>query len=161
MELGALEPLRSEQTDKGTAHEAQATVVQQHDETPNELAVRAVRRVDQLTREGMPLVSGVILVNGEVEPEAFEARCQIARAMIRGMRGARSARLLLLAPEQISDGGRHELLAIAGTLASQLEGLPVEVSVRFDRHPTSSPRARGFEPAPARSLGQERIVDVA
>jgi hypothetical protein len=108
-----------------------ATVVQQADETPAELALRAMRRAVGLTHSGTPLEAGVIIASDAINDEVFLCRCQIAGAMIRAMRGAVSPRLIFVAPNTISDEGRHELFSIAGTLATQLHGTPIEVSVRF------------------------------
>jgi hypothetical protein len=141
------------------AAEAHATVVQQVDETPAELATRVVRRVRQLTRGGIPLLAGAIMANEDVGDEAFQGRCQIARAMIRAMRGAPTGSLTFLAPTSLSDEGRHELLAIAGTLASQLRGMPVEVSVRFDsRPPVSKARLRTLDPTLPAETSREGLV---
>jgi hypothetical protein len=110
---------------------ARAMVVQQVDETPAELALRATRRAIRLTRSGVPLEAGVIVAGDSVSDELFVCRCQTARAMIRAMRGARAPRLIFVAPSTISEASRHELFSIAGTLASQMQGSPIEVSVRF------------------------------
>ncbi|HMJ15432.1 MAG TPA: hypothetical protein VK524_28650 [Polyangiaceae bacterium] len=109
---------------------ARATVVQQNDETPAELALRATRRALRLTKSG-PLEAGVIVASDTVNDEVFLCRCQIARAMILAMRGAVAPRLIFVAPSSISEAGRHELFSIAGTLSTQLHGTPIEVSVRF------------------------------
>jgi hypothetical protein len=109
---------------------ARALVAQQPDETPAELALRASRRIEQLVRGG-PIEAGVIVASDAVSDDVFESRCQIARSMIRAMQGAEAPRLIFAAPSTLSDDGRHELLAIAGTLAMQLHGAPVEVFVRF------------------------------
>jgi hypothetical protein len=128
---------------------ARAMVVQQADETPAELALRATRRAARLVQAGAALEAGVIVASDVVSDEVFLGRCQIARAMIRAMRGATTPRLIFVAPSTISDEGRHELFSIAGTLATQLHGTPIEVSVRFsDRrqvsglHPVVAPAAR-------------------
>ena len=110
---------------------ARATVVQQNDETPAELALRATRRAMRLIRTGAPLEAGVIIASDAINDEVFLCRCQIARAMIRAMQGATAPRLIFVAPSTISDEGRHELFSIAGTLSTQLHGTPIEVSVRF------------------------------
>jgi hypothetical protein len=112
----------------------------------------------------MTLFLGAIVASDDVREETFEARCQIALAMIRAMRGSKEAKLVIAAPAELSAEGRHQLLAIAGTLASQLGGLPVEVSVRFEeRRPTqSSTRLRAIVPVrPMLPAGDVEDVGVA
>jgi hypothetical protein len=106
-------------------------VAQQPDETPAELALRASRRAERIARAGRPLEAGVIVAADAASDEVFASRCQMARAMIRAMQGSEAPRLIFAAPSTVSDDGRHELLAIAGTLTTQLAGTRVEVSVRF------------------------------
>lgn len=119
-----------------------ATVVQQNDETPAELALRATRRAMLLVRAGERLEAGVIVASDAINDEVFLCRCQIARAMIRAMSGALAPRLIFVAPSTISEAGRHELFSIAGTLSTQLHGTPIVVSVRF-----ADPRERsGLHP---------------
>jgi len=106
-------------------------VAQQPDETPAELALRASRRADGIARSRKPLEAGVIVASDVATDEVFASRCQMARAMIAAMRGSEAPRLIFAAPNTLSDAGRHELLAIVGTLTTQLVGTPVEVFVRF------------------------------
>ena len=122
----------SRQVDDGVSEASDRVLVaQQADETPAELSLRALRHCDALTRSGKPLVAGVVVASDTISDDVFQARCQIARAMIRAMAGCDTARLIFAAPSTLSDGGRHELMAIAGTLTAQLRGTRVEVSVRF------------------------------
>ncbi len=129
VEVGA--PGGAEAHDGVDGASARAVVVQQDDETPAELALRATRRTTRLIRNGTALEAGVIIVGDESGDDMFLSRCQIARVMIRAMRGAIAPRLIFIAPSSISDEARHELFSIAGTLATQLHGTSIEVSVRF------------------------------
>lgn len=110
-------------------------VAQQPDEPPAELAVRVIRRAQELARTKTPLECAVIVACDDTCDEVFAARCNMARALVRAMEGAPRARLLFMPSAQLSDEGRHELLSIAGTLAVQLAHVPVEVSVRFQTPP--------------------------
>jgi len=137
---------------------ARIVVAQQPDETPAELALRASHRADGIARSRKPLEAGVIVASDSVSDDVFASRCQIAKAMIVAMQGSEAPRLIFAAPSTLSDTGRHELLAIAGTLTTQLAGTPVEVFVRF-----LEPKERsGTYPAvrPARPE-LDREVDVA
>jgi hypothetical protein len=114
-------------------------IAQQPDETAAELAVRVSRRAQELARH-TPIESAVIVASDTVHDEVFASRCNMARALVRAMSGASSARLLFTPRQTLSDEGRHELLSIAGTLAMQLGYVPVEVSVRF-APPPAEPRS--------------------
>ncbi len=108
-----------------------AVVAQQYDETPAELALRVARRIERLTRQGTPLEAGVFVASDTTDDDVFASRCLMARAMLRGMAAAREPRLVFEVPSTVSDAGRHELLALAGTLTSQLDSSHVQVLVRF------------------------------
>jgi hypothetical protein len=109
-------------------------IAQQPDETPAELAMRVSRRAQDLART-TPIESAVIVASDTIHDDVFASRCLMARALVRAMSGASSARLLFTPRHTLADEGRHELLSIAGTLAMQLGHVPVEVSVRFASPP--------------------------
>ncbi len=124
-----------------------AMIAQAPDETPAELAVRVIRRAEELARNGTPVEWAAIVASDAADDAVFASRCHIARALVRAMEGAPRARLTFLPPISLSDDGRHELLSIAGTLAMQLRHVPVEVSVRFtepelESEPQSAVRLR-------------------
>jgi hypothetical protein len=108
-------------------------IPQQPLETPAELALRAADRVDALRREGAQVDSIVIAVGGAHDDEVFAARCVVARALIG--RRQDEACLVFSAPARLTGGARHELLALAGTLAGQAQGSALSVSVRFNAEP--------------------------
>ncbi len=117
-----------------------AIIAQQPDESASELAIRVIRRAQELAKNRTPIECAVIVASGAVHEDVFASRCNMARALVRAMSGAPSARLLFAPPSSLSDEGRHELLSIAGTLAMQLRHVPVEVSVRFQA-PPEEPRS--------------------
>ncbi len=116
-----------------------AVVAQQYDETPAELALRVARRIERLTRQGAPLEAGVFVASDATDDEVFASRCLMARAMLRGMSAAREPRLVFEVPCSVSDEGRHELMALAGTLTAQLDSSRVEVLVRFAENSVEAP----------------------
>ena len=121
-----------------------AVIAQQSDETAAELAVRVIRRAEELVRNRTPVECAVIVASDAVSDEVFASRCSIARTLVRAMEGAPRAKLVFVPPPTLSDEGRHELLSIAGTLAVQLCHVPVEVSVRFEvpeTEPEAEPRS--------------------
>jgi hypothetical protein len=157
VEAGA--ELATELLDEGLGQATErAMIPQQHDETPGELAVRAARRAKQIAAK-QPVEICIIAAGEACDDEVFHSRCQIARTMILAMRGARAPRLVFAAPKSLSDEGRHELMAIVGTLTSQLHGTPVEVSVRF-APAESSPRSGVHRTARLRASSDE-IAGVA
>lgn len=133
-------------------------VAQQYDETPAELALRASRRADAIARSRKPLEAGVIVASDSASDDVFASRCQIAKSMIHAMHGSEAPRLIFAAPSTLSDTGRHELLAIAGALTSQLAGTPVEVFVRFLEAKERSGTYPAVQPARCQV---DREVDVA
>ncbi len=141
-----------------------AMVAQHPDETPAELALRVRRRIQLLSQGKVPVEAVVIVASDATDDETFQSRCQIAALCLAAMRGAASPRLSFVAPRTLSDEGRHELLSIVGTLTQQVQGSPVEISVRF-----AAPRRQsGALPAPnallqarARNTANEPLVEVA
>ncbi len=130
-----------------------AVVAQQHDETPAELALRVARRIERLTRQGTPLEAGVFVASDATDDDVFTSRCLMARAMLRGMSAAHEPRLVFEVPSTLSDAGRHELLALAGTLMSQLDSSRVQVLVRFaDAEKVEAPASGVVRRVPAQPL---------
>lgn len=115
-----------------------AVIPQQPGETPAELGLRAAERVASLGRRGAFVQSVVIAVGVAHDDEVFAARCIVARALVAQLDGRREADLVFCAPALLTDGARHELLALAGTLASQAYGSALSVSVRFGGDPSES-----------------------
>lgn len=109
-----------------------AVVPQQPDETPAELALRATRRVEALVSSGAELETVVIAAGSLHNDEVFAARCSVARALIQVMSARGGSRLVFSAPANLPVSARHELIALAGTLAAQSHGTALDVGVRFD-----------------------------
>lgn len=118
-----------------------AVVPQQPDETPAELALRATRRVEALVSGSAKLDTVVIAAGARHNDEVFAARCSVARALIQVMSERGGSRLVFAAPANLPASARHELIALAGTLAAQLHDTPLDVGVRFDE-PRDRSRSR-------------------
>jgi len=138
-----------------------AVIAQQPDETPAELAVRVIRRAEELVRNKSPVECAVIIASDAVADEVFASRCTIARTLVRAMEGAPRAKLIFVPPPSLSDEGRHELLSIAGTLAVQLSHVPVEVSVRFQAAEPEAEPSSGVRLRAARDLIGEAAAGAA
>ncbi len=121
-----------------------AVVPQQPDETPAELALRATHRVEALVSGGAALDTVVIAAGSRHNDEVFAARCSVARALIQEMNARGGSRLLFSAPANLPTSARHELIALAGTLAAQSHGTPLDVGVRFDE-PRDRSRSRSLQ----------------
>jgi hypothetical protein len=130
-----------------------AMIAQAPDEAPEDLAVRVIRRATDLARNRTPVERAVIVASDAVDDEVFKSRCRIARALVRAMEGAPRARLLFVPSPTLPDEGRHELLSIVGTLATQLSDLRVEVGVRF-----APPAVEVDEPPSQVRLKTSRVV---
>lgn len=120
-----------------------AVVPQQPDETPAELALRATHRVEALVSGDAQLDTVVIAAGSRHDDEVFAARCSVARALIQVMSARGGSRLVFSAPANLPASARHELIALAGTLAAQSHGTALDVGVRFDeRRDRSRSRSR-------------------
>lgn len=108
-----------------------AIIPQQPQETPAELALRATARLAALKQRGASIDSLVIAVGPAHDDEIFASRCAVARALLRALDQRKDAELIFSASAGLADPARHELLALAGTLASQAQGCKLSVSVRF------------------------------
>jgi hypothetical protein len=115
------------------------------DGTPAELALRVLHRLESLESSERRTEQAVVLAG--VSPshdEVFEARCLIARALLKHMAPAGTGGLVYSAPSALPDDSRHELMALVGTLTEQLVGTQLSISIRFgDGHEArrSHPRA--------------------
>jgi hypothetical protein len=127
-----------------------AVVPQQPDETPAELALRAARRVEAVVASGADLDTVVIAAGSRHNDEVFAARCAVARALIQVLRVREGSRLVFSAPATLPMSARHDLIALAGTLAAQSRDTALDVGVRFD-----TPRDR------SQSRSQARQAQVA
>ena len=132
-----------------------AVIPQQPEETPAELAWRAAERVASLERNGARVESVVSAVGSAHDDEVFAARCVVARALIAQNDGRGEAELIFSASARLTEAARHELLALAGTLAAQARGSALSVKVRFradsgeQRGASAAGRAREIAPVVA------------
>lgn len=125
-----------------------AVIPQQPDETPAELALRAQQRVEALVASGATLDNVVIAAGSRHNDEVFAARCAVARALIQVLSNTDGSRLIFSAPASLPASARHELIALAGTLAGQSRDTSLDVGVRF-----GEAREDGARPRPAQRAG--------
>jgi hypothetical protein len=93
---------------------------------------RVVHRVEEATAHSGPRVRvGVMVLADPADREREAGRKNIAWALLKAMGAAHEAELVLAGDGQESDGSRHELFALAGTLCEELGGTHVNVRVRF------------------------------
>ncbi len=116
-----------------------AVIPQQPSETPAELALRSSRRLSALAEHGAPIDMVIIAAGAQCNDQVFAARCAVARSLIQAM-GDRDGQLVFSAPSKLPEPSRHELIALAGTLANQVRGTPLGVSVRFPEAKQAAPR---------------------
>ncbi len=107
-------------------------IAQADDEDPAQLARRVRDRLASLTREGRPVRAGVVAVSRRADSTVFEARTQLARLLLRALNGTSAeGTLWLCGSPALPDAARHHLIALAGTLTSQLGGSGVSIAIRF------------------------------
>lgn len=107
-------------------------VAADRDGTPAELALRVLQRLQSLeSGDARVELAAVLAGNAPATDEVFEARCLIARAVLRHMAAAGIGKLAFSAPSNLPDASRHELMALVGTLTDQLVGTQMSISIRF------------------------------
>lgn len=107
-------------------------VAADRDGTPAELALRVLHRLQSLEASKIrPQMAVVLAGTSLAHDEIFEARCLVARAVLRHMTSATIGKLVYSAPAKLSDDSRHELMALVGTLTEQLVGTQMSISIRF------------------------------
>jgi hypothetical protein len=102
------------------------------DGTPAELALRVLHRLQALEASKDRAQMAVVLAGtSSAHDEVFEARCLMARALLRHMAADKTGKLVYSATSTLTDDSRHELMALVGTLTEQLIGTQMSISVRF------------------------------
>jgi hypothetical protein len=126
-----------------------AFIVQAPEEPTTALVTRVVRRTQEFVKNQIPLECAVIVASDAVGDEVLAGRYRIVQALVRAMAGVPKARLHFSPPRLLTRAACDSLLSMVGTVASQLQGLSVEVSVRLVAsvaHPRPvGPTARGAE----------------
>jgi hypothetical protein len=92
------------------------------------------------------VVAALLLVSDESGPERAETRRTLAETLRSSLDVAAGASLTVSAPELACPEFKHELVALAGTLAERSRG--ARVNVRFTRRP--KPRKQAPRAVPAR-----------
>ena len=112
-------------------------IAQDAQEHPFLLARRVESRTARLLAEGRPIVAAVLAVGSGApaldQRDATEGRTRVTRALLRTLHESRGepGTLWIGAPAHLSDADRHDLLALAGTLTTLLQGSGVTIAVRF------------------------------
>lgn len=109
-------------------------IAQQADETPAELGLRVIRRLQVLEAGGQRVVTSVLAAGDASDDDVFEARCRVARALLTHMSALGDSGGLVFAGHEGADpDSRHELMSLAGTLMDQLVGTGLSIGLRFGR----------------------------
>jgi hypothetical protein len=107
-------------------------VAADRDGTPAELALRVLHRLQSLEADHSRVEYAAVLAGtSAATDEVFEARCRVARAVLRHMARSGTGKLAFAAPSNLPDNSRHELMALVGTLTDQLVGTEMSISIRF------------------------------
>ena len=107
-------------------------IAQSSDECGAEFARRICRKMDEIGARDTAIHAGLLVSNGELDPESVAARDAICSALLRVMLQKQHGELVLVSDLSAGDDVRHALFALAGTLCDELRGSEVTVRVRFD-----------------------------
>lgn len=126
MEIGSRWPAWLE------APPAGRVLAQDADEPPTEFASRVVRAIRAIRTQKQSVATVVIAAGwqGDGEQSLF-ARSLVTQAAARAMDGGPGT-VVLTGHDRLPDAARHDLMATAGVLASQLVGTAIDVRVRFE-----------------------------
>jgi hypothetical protein len=135
-------------------------IAQTADERPVDFALRAIERIARLERKGRWAAEVTLAVGQNDGDSLLATRALVARALLQHLMNTRESVLVLHADRGANDGSRHELMALAGTLTTELVGSSVMVRVRFtesERDDQSGVRWTRPEPAQPVALA-ERVM---
>jgi hypothetical protein len=139
---------------KSTQEGDGVTVLVQDHDTPRTLAARTMRRLADVERAGNKVNQAVVVVGAGKDADALAARCVLVRVLLAHLVRAGSGEVVLAAEGVTDSELRHQLLALAGTLAGEVGASGVAIRVRFE--PDPPPLARTGARSPERDA--ERAV---
>lgn len=136
--------------DSATDGESVTVLVQDHD-SAHRLAVRTMRRLASVERTGKRLTQAVVVVGSDKDASALAARCVLVRVLLAHLVRAGAGEVVLTAGGDTDSELRHQLLALAGTLAGEVGSSGVAIRVRFgqDARPPARAGARRAPPPSA------------
>lgn len=116
------------------ASEDTMVIRQSSEESPAELAVRAIRRIASIERSGQGVAKAVVLLAPRVDQQAMAARQLIARALLVHARivPGGSSELVLAVGSRTDPALRHRLMALVEALVGEPEACSMAIRIRFD-----------------------------
>jgi hypothetical protein len=108
-------------------------IAQARGEEPDAFCGRVVHRIAEATSSssGARVRVGVIVAGDSADDARLPLRENVARAILKAMRPADEAELVLAGDGHEMDGSRQELFELAGALCQELGGTQLSVNVRF------------------------------
>jgi hypothetical protein len=140
-----------------------AVIAQHPDEGGGEFTRRASQRIARLTSTGWTPHTAVLALSGAHGADR-ETRVQIARALIRSLRGSDGGTLLLAGDEMFSGAARHDVFGLAQALTELLLGTPLAIRVLFTDEQIPNPPTRVARPLASTTtvtLGDRKPRDFA
>jgi hypothetical protein len=110
-------------------------IVPDGSDLPMDLALRVVQRIARAERRGQHVEEATIAIANDGRRQRSAARALIARALVRHQLHAGGGEILLWARCSPTSDTRHEILALAGVLMSELGSTRVSLRVLFDPYP--------------------------
>lgn len=116
------------------------TVLVQDRNATRSLAARTMRRLADVERAGKKLTEAVIVVSAAKDAGTLAARCLLVRLLLAHLLRTGGGEVVLAADGATDSELRHQLLALAGTLAGEVGSSGIAIRVRFE--PEARPVAR-------------------
>lgn len=110
-------------------------VVPDGDARPAELALRVIERIARAERNGRHIEEATIAVTNGGDAQRAAARALIARALVKHQMHAGGGEIVLWARCAPTSETRHEVLALAGVVMSELDSTSVSLRVLFEQRP--------------------------
>ena len=114
-------------------------VLQERAGHASELADALTRHIARAERAGRQIEEAMILVANDNHAVSRRTRLLLARELVAHQIRSGGGEMLFWAAGHAADGARHELLALAGTLTSELGTSPVSIRVLFGERRSAMP----------------------
>jgi hypothetical protein len=119
-------------------------IVQQDDDTPNDLMDRVTVQLEELKAQGDRVDLAVIACNERTDSSANAARRAIARAVLSIMARRDRSALLFTESQRRAGGSRQAISNLVSDLAQEWQDSGIQVSVRFGQ-PSRPPQEQSLD----------------
>jgi len=119
-------------TSGNNGHSELAIFVPAGSDSPSRLALRTLRHIADIERSGQRISRAVITAGARSDGQVLAARSLVARALIAHQTAVGCGELVLVTRADAGSRAQHELLALAGTLTSELGTSRISIRVLID-----------------------------